>query len=200
MSGRARQTSFFSRARDVHGGVSVSGHPREARPLSTKRPIHLVLKSSRATGERSFLRRKNAAGLKAIVERHAKRNGVKIYRFANAGNHLHFVVKISNRALFKTFLRSISGLIARLVLGAEKGAAKLGLQRSTGAKAKFWDARPFTRVATWGKAFDVLCSYLALNNWEALGFIKHSRRDGQRKLWIVKYEPDPPSAARKTRY
>lgn len=181
----SKQISFFKESSKIHGGATCSGNPRERRPLSTKLPIHLVMRSSRAVGVRSFLAKKLSPELDAIVKKHAKLNGVKIYRFANAGNHLHFIVKITKPELFKKFLRVISGLIARLVLGAEKGSAKL-------RGGKFWDARPFTRVASWGKSFDVLCSYLALNNWEALGFLKHSKRDGKRKLWIVKFDPDPP--------
>lgn len=179
------QLSLLKPGLKIHGGATCSGNPRGKRPLSTRLPIHLVMRSSRAHGGRSFLRKENAVRIERIVSKHAKLNGVKIYRFANAGNHLHFLVKIANQELFKRFLRVLSGLIARVVLKAEKGAAKL-------KGVKFWDARPFTRVAAWGKAFDVLCSYLALNQWEALGFLKHTKRDGKRKLFIVKFDPEPP--------
>lgn len=188
MARRSKQISFLKPQANVHGGVATAGNPREKRPLSTKLPIHLVLKSSRAVGARSMLRKQTAKDVKAIVDAHAKVNGVKVYRYANSGNHLHLVVKITNRALFLKFLRVVSGLIARLVLGAEKNAAKL---KSGG---KFWDARPFTRVSEWGRAFDSLCRYLTLNTLEALGFVKHSRQDDNgRKFWTVKFDPDPPS-------
>ena len=188
---KPRQISFLKPQSKVHGGASASGNPREKRPLSTKLPIHLVMKSSRAIGVRSMLRKRTALEVKAVIDDHAKKNGVKVYRYANSGNHLHLVVKITNRALFSKFLRVVSGLIARLVLGAEKSSAKLR------AGSKFWDARPFTRVAEWGKAFDSLCDYLTLNTLEALGFVKHSRNDGIKKFWTVKFEPDPPPSDRR---
>lgn len=186
MSRAPKQISFFKVPSKIHGGATCAGNPRTSRPLSTKMPIHLVMRSSRAVGGRSFRAKQLAPQIDAVIKKHAKLNGVKIYRFANAGDHLHFALKITKPELFKKFLRVVSGLIARLVLKAEKGSAKLR------SGSRFWDARPFTRVATWGKSFDILCSYLALNNWEALGFMKHTKRDGKRKLWIVKFDPDPP--------
>lgn len=187
---KSEQLSFLKAQSKIHGGATCSGNPREKRPLSTKLPIHLVLKSRRAVGERSFLRKKTVDKIKSLIDRHASANGVKVYRYANAGNHLHLVVRITNRDRFSRFLRVVSGLIARLVLNAQKGEAKLS------AKSKFWDARPFTRVADWGRSYKRLCDYLTLNTFEALGFIKHSRGDKRQKFWTVKFEPDPPADSR----
>jgi len=149
------------------GGALIKGNPRETRPVSTKRPMHLVMRSTLARGERSFLRPARAKQIKDLVQRTSQRHGVKIYRFANSGNHLHMIVLPRSRDGFNAFIRAISGLIDRLTLGVERGRA-MGL--------KFWDARPFTRVLEWGKDYNQACKYLAQNILEALGFIAYRPR------------------------
>src|ERR1700761_1724961 len=96
-------------------------HAREARPISIKRPMHLVMRSTLATGERSFLRAKRARKIEELVHRLGKEKGVKVYRFANSGNHLHFIVLPKSREAFKAYLKAVTGIIARLTIGAERG-------------------------------------------------------------------------------
>ena len=153
------------------GGALIKGNPREARPVSTKRPMHLVMRSTLARGERSFLRPARAKQIKDLVQRTSQRHGVKVYRFANSGNHLHLVIKPVSKRAFQTYIRAISGLIARITLGAEKGKAK-GL--------KFWDARPFTRIVEWGQDYQNVCNYVLQNTVEAIGFIAYQPR-GRKK-------------------
>jgi REP element-mobilizing transposase RayT len=157
------------KARDF-GGSLIKGNPREARPISTKRPMHLVMRSSLAKGERSFLRNKRARAIRELIHRAGKAQGLRIYRYANSGNHLHLIVLPDSRAAFRRFIRSVTGLIARLILGAERGHA---------LDTKFWDARPFTRVLEWGRDFRTACSYVVRNKLEALGFVPLR---GQRRL------------------
>ena len=89
-----RQISFLKASKKIFGGSLVKGNPRTARPLSTKHPIHLVMRSTKATGEKSFLRKAHASKIEAVITKHANINGVKVYRYANAGNHLHLVVNL----------------------------------------------------------------------------------------------------------
>lgn len=153
------------------GGSLIRGNPRERRPLSTKRPLHLVLRSSLARGERSFLNGRRRLAIQNLIQRAARAKGVKVYRLANSGNHLHLIVLPPSRAAFHAFIRAISGLIARLVLGAEKGRAQ-GI--------RFWDARPFTRILEWGRDYKRACSYLLQNTLEALGFAPYRPRKNDR--------------------
>ena len=148
--------------KEFGGSLLKKGNPREARPISIKKPIHLVLKSSLATGELSFLRTCRVDRIEKLVSRIGKIQGVKVYRYANSGNHLHLVVLPRSKVAFRSFLRAIAGLIARVTLGAERGKAK-GI--------KFWDARPFTRIIEWGKEFDIVSRYVQQNILEAIGFI-----------------------------
>lgn len=152
------------------GGSLIKGNPREQRPISMKRPLHLVMRSSLAKGERSFLNPRRSRIIRELVHRSAKEHGVKVYRYANSGNHLHFILLPVSRTAFMRFIRSISGVIARMTLGVQRGKA-LGL--------KFWDARPFTRILEWGRDYRRACDYLKQNILEALGFIPYQPRKSQ---------------------
>jgi REP element-mobilizing transposase RayT len=142
-------------------------HAREARPISIKRPMHLVMRSTLATGDRSFLRAKRARKIEELVHRLGKEKGVKVYRFANSGNHLHFIVLPRSREAFKAYIKAVTGIIARLALGAERGSAK---------EIRFWDAKPYTKILEWGREYKTVCNYLLQNTLEALGFIPYQPR------------------------
>ncbi|MBL7714141.1 MAG: transposase [Bdellovibrionales bacterium] len=153
------------------GGALLKGNPRDRRPISMKRPMHLVLRSSLARGEKSFLHGKRRSAISALVDKLARSKGVKIYRLANSGNHLHLLVLPRSRSGFNGFVRALSGLIARMVLGVERGRSK-GL--------KFWDSRPFTRIVEWGRDFRNACAYVRQNTLEALGFVVYRPRSKKR--------------------
>jgi REP element-mobilizing transposase RayT len=91
-----------------------------------------------------------------VIERFAAKNGVRIFKFANAGNHLHLVVQAKRQERFKSFLRTISGLIARLVTGARKAKAS----------GKFWDALAWSRIVNWGKDLARVQDYVLMNEME----------------------------------
>lgn len=152
-------------AKHFGGAYLKKSHAKTKRPITTKRSMHLVMRSSLAKGEKSFLR--HAAAIQKIVQVQAKRFGVRVYRLANAGNHLHLVILPSSRGGFNSFVRSLSGVIARRVLGAERGSAK---------NLQFWDQRPFTRILEWGKEYRGVVRYLVQNSLEALGFIEYTPR------------------------
>src|SRR6186997_1924555 len=141
------------------GGAYLSSNPKEKRPLSLKKSSHLVMRSLLAKGPLSLLRHNEK--IEKIIYKQAKKFGVKIYRYANGGNHLHLIVLPMSRRAFNSFIRSISGLIARLVLKVERGDPK-GIQ--------FWEKRPFTRIVEWGPDYERVCNYLMQNTLEALGF------------------------------
>ena len=88
-------------------GSLLKGNAREAWTISIKKSMHLVMRSGLAVGPRSFLNVKNADQIKILVQRVAKLKGVKIYSFANSGNHLHMVIQPISRKVFLAFIRSI---------------------------------------------------------------------------------------------
>lgn len=149
----------------AHGGDLAKGKRKSRRPLDPKQALHVVLRSSKARGEHSMLRPKHCKSIHDFVHRTGKRLGIKIYRYANVGNHLHLLIKVPNRTLWRRFSREIAGGIAIIVTGAKKGAAlkKNSLQRG------FWDHLTFTRIVSFGREFKTLCDYIVKNLFESMG-------------------------------
>src|SRR4051812_13041406 len=97
----------------AHGGSLNAGKRKQRRPLDPKRSIHLVLRSTRAKGPWSLKRFE--IKIRSLLYREASRRNVKIYQYANSGNHLHLLLKARTLLGFQQFLKTTSGLIARLV-------------------------------------------------------------------------------------
>ncbi|MBK9293923.1 MAG: transposase [Oligoflexia bacterium] len=152
------------------GAYLKNSHAKVARPITTKRSMHLVLRALMAKGEFSLLRKERI--IKELIYNQAKTFGVRVYRLANGGNHLHLIIMPRSREAFHAFIRSISGLIVREVLGAQRGCPQLGAK----GKFRFWDKRPFTRIVEWGREYKSLNNYLDQNALEAWGFIPYQPR------------------------
>lgn len=160
-------TGLKPRGVQQFGGTLIKGNPREARPISVKRPMHLVMRSSLAVKSHSFLHRTRVRQIEALCHRLGRELGVKVYQYANSGNHLHLIVLPRSRVAFHAYLRALTGLIARITMGVERGKC---------LDKKFWDARPYTRVITWGREFRAVALYIAQNTLEALGFVPYTPR------------------------
>jgi len=156
---KTKQYSLFKTIAPTFGGRLQVGKRKMARPIDPKATIHLVLKSSRAKGEWSMLHRRNKTRILDLLGQLAKENGIKIYRYANVGNHLHLLLKVRNRFGFQKFLRVFSGRVAMLVTRAKKGSPQ----------GKFWDELAFTRIVQWGKDFNRVARYIIKNELEGLG-------------------------------
>jgi REP element-mobilizing transposase RayT len=188
------------------GGDLMRGRRKSARVFDPKRPLHVVLRSSRATGKQSLKRFERK--ISEILNRQCEVHGVRVYERANAGNHLHFVLRAPSRRALRAFLKAVCGLIARKVTGCERGLALRPINTHTKSTkqessrpapsvatpnlARFWDARPFSRVVSWGRDFADLKNYLHLNRVEALGFSRHESR-GMLEL-CAQFGLDPPIA------
>jgi REP element-mobilizing transposase RayT len=149
------------------GSLLGNSNPKTKRPISTKRAMHIIMRSQLAKGLHSMLRPHNMRRIDEILREESKRWGISICDFANTGNHLHLVVRVKSRYTFAAFLRAVSGRIAMLVLGGKKGDA---------ARKKFWDQRPFTRVIEWIKGYRVLKDFRVLDHLVAMGVILSKKR------------------------
>ncbi|NUM89626.1 MAG: hypothetical protein HUU37_10510 [Bdellovibrionales bacterium] len=110
-----------------------------ARPVATRVPLHVVLKSRRQDLHRhgrALEREIRAAGGRAVR------------RVVVHANHVHLILCFSHRRHWNRFIRLACARMARL-LGA-------GL----------WKLRPWSRVASWGKSLYVLERYLQKNSEE----------------------------------
>ena len=112
----------FKKQLSFGGSLLKLSHAKTARPLSSKQALHVVLRSDFAQGDRSLLKHERV--IRNTLLKQGRRHGVKVYRVANAGNHLHLLVRFTKRRGLQNFLRGSCGLIARKVLGAERGRAK----------------------------------------------------------------------------
>ncbi len=140
---KSKQLSLFENSlegrrygRTEYGGARAKGFRKLERPLSTKKWIHLVLKSDKAVGSLSFLNLKNKATVENLIKSKAKKFGVLIAELVNVGNHFHLKVKITSRESFGQYLRSVTSLIARTVTGAKRGK-RFG---------RFWQGLAYTRI------------------------------------------------------
>jgi REP element-mobilizing transposase RayT len=177
---RARQSSlpgFKFNSSTVHGGEHACGKRKTARPLDPKQALHLVLRASRAKGSLSMLHPRHCNAIEQLASDIAKRWSIRIYRYANVGNHLHLLVRTRSRRAWRGFLRELTGAIAMLVTGSRKGQGQ-----------KFWDQLAFTRIVRFGRDFKGVGLYLIGNLFEAMGVpLKRLQAQGYR---LVRIGPD----------
>jgi REP element-mobilizing transposase RayT len=120
---KAARTHSNSRARTQrtdHGGELSLGKRKEARPFDRRQALHVVLRSSQARGASSMLHPKHCNRIKHLLEKVKSHYKIRVYRYANVGNHLHLLIKAPSRAAWQAFIRHFSGGLAMLVTGAKK--------------------------------------------------------------------------------
>jgi REP element-mobilizing transposase RayT len=149
----------WAKNRFAFGGARLgTSHAKTKRHFRPKLALHVVIRSSQAQGSKSFFCHNIA--LAKLIESQASRHLVKVFAAANAGNHLHLLIQAPSREHLSNFLRALTGRIAQLV-NATKG---------------FWDARPFSRIVSWGRDFKNVARYICLNATEAVGMSRESVR------------------------
>ena len=165
-----KQMKLFNDSNTAYGGDLLKTRKGRAqpRPLSTKHTMHLILKSSKAKGELSFLRHRKM--IDQVINFYAKKYCVDVIKMANVSNHLHLHIKLSKRHFYFHFIRVVTGVIAKKM---GKEMAKLG------SSGKFWDSRPFTRIAIGVRAFLGLQDYIAINVLEGMGATREAAK------WLV---------------
>jgi hypothetical protein len=88
----------------------------------------------------------------------SRRRRVRVHRFANVGNHLHFLLSARKRDDLRSFLREFAGAVAVSVTGSAKGRP-----------GRFWDSPPWSKIVEWGRQFARTKSYILLNVLESSG-------------------------------
>jgi REP element-mobilizing transposase RayT len=140
--------------RTEHGGMVRTGRRKLDRPVSTRRPMHVVLMSQRARGPLSL--RRHDRVVRDLLRRMAARFGIRVYDFANVGTHLHLLVRARRRDAFQGFLRSFAGLVARRVTGARRG-------RPAGP---YFTTLAWSRIVAWGRDYIGVRHYVFRNQIE----------------------------------
>jgi REP element-mobilizing transposase RayT len=177
---RARQLSLLPKPKPEYGGEKSKGKRKTQRPFDPKRALHLSLRASGARGQRSMLKFELKNKIYDILSRICDKRHVRVYRYANVGNHLHLLVQAKSRKDFQAFLREFTGAVAVAVTGAAKGRPQ-----------KFWDNLAWSTVVEWGRQFQNVKSYILLNLMETSGLrnrelLAKLERDG-----ILILAPDP---------
>src|SRR5437868_10426560 len=124
---------FLKDYKKEFGGSLLAGKRKGTRPLSTSKPIHLVLKSI----GNSFFNPGNRS-LEKIIRAQASKYQIKVYEISLNWSHMHLLVKLPSREKYKAFIRTVTALIVSFI-SKQKGKA---LRR-------LFDLRPFTRVLSW---------------------------------------------------
>ncbi|WP_413578795.1 transposase [Bdellovibrio sp. HCB290] len=172
------QTSRFSdprlQATQAHGGTLFrKSRYRCRRPLSTKKTVHVVLRSSQAVGSLSFRKFKNWKQVESLCRKFARKYRIKIESFANGGNHLHLSVRLKSKDDYTPFIRSLTGAIALKMTGANRNQKN---------KKKFWDFRPFTALLETAK--QNLKNYVSIDLLKDLAIVP--------KIGILNHQEWPP--------
>ena len=130
------------------------------RPFHSKKPLHLVFRSTKAKGPWSFLHGRNKGAIHSLLLDISHKWGGLIYGYENVGNHLHMIARFKQRADFQRFLKEFTQKVMFLITGARKG----------NPQGKFFASIVYSRVLEWGRSFRVAKNYLWKNALEALGF------------------------------
>lgn len=201
-----KQQSFFKASTKEHGGILAQGKRRSLRPLSTKHPLHLTLRSDCAQGQHSLLRHRPR--IERILKSSAARFNIRVYESAICGNHLHLVLRGKRRIDLQNFFRVFAGHLAQEILrefplrpgerpsggGALEPQSEHPGQRQPGGAStpqskmkkrpahpknqrKFWALLTYTRVLTWGREYKRVVQYLIQNTLEALRIVAYSPRN-----------------------
>jgi len=194
---KSKQLSFIKPTRKFFGGALLHGKRKSMRPLSSKDAIHFVLRSHWAMGRDSLLAIRNRKAIERIIRRFALNFRVRIYRQSINSNHIHLLLRITNRLLYRAFIKAISGKIASDVMGqqsfklfrqsrlAKKHSPSTTVKTSPGDGANgFWQYRPFSRVVNWGNDFITCSKYLRQNVLEAFGFVPYTPRKNFYSRWL----------------
>ena len=157
-----QQSTFGAGIKAQHGGTERTGQRKTSRPLEPTLPLYVVLRSSRARGKWSLARSPTRAAVKATLRTLSARHGIKVFEYSNGGDQVHLLLRARSRASFQAFLRAFAGLVARKVTGARKGKPS----------GRFWDTLTYSRVLKWGEEFDLVRSFLAGGELDALALLR----------------------------
>ena len=189
-----------------HGGsLRQCRAGRGARPLSSREPLHLVLKANKEKIRPGFRTYKRFALIHFILRKYAVHFFVKIEQVSIQGDHIHLLIRTTRRSNYQNFFRVFAGQIAQRFekeglltvtkqplskplsrpVGNPAHAPVTGTPGMTGSVGKngvigtsprgLWLHRPFSRVVPGWRAYKIVRDYIQLNEKEALGQIPYRK-------------------------
>ncbi len=166
---KSKQLQFFSKSSLEHGGKLIQHKRKSLRPLTTKHPIHVVLRSDRARGPLSLLNHQNK--IDKILTKWAHKFHISIYEKAIVTNHIHLLIRGKKRIQIQNFFRTIAALIARQVTGSKKAKAF----------GRFWSYLIYSRcLSSWKREFQIVKNYIVQNTLETMGLASYKPRKSKK--------------------
>ncbi len=156
---RQASFSFLQDYKKEFGGSLLERKRKSKRSLSTKNPLHLVLKSS----HQSFFNPGNLS-LEKLIRSQARKFGIRIYDIALNWSHIHFILRVKSRDDYNKFIRSLTGILAMRIRLAKPQLKVI------------FDLRPFTRILFWGRDFKRGLDYQILNQLESMGHLYRPKK------------------------
>ncbi len=141
--------SGFKTSTAFGGSLLKDKKNRTARPLSTKKSMHLMLKSSHLRGDASLFRAENAQLFLRVLNKYAEKYFVVIEKYKLVGNHVHILIRLKSFKLYQDFIRSLTGQFALMMI-----------QKFNLKVKRFFDERPFTRVVEYGRDLRQITAYI----------------------------------------
>lgn len=165
MKRKQKQLNLFQQGKfeRVFGGGLLVGRRKSKRPLSTKWPIHLVLKAALNSRTRalSYHNKSNAKILFAV----ANKFHVQILNSVFNYTHAHIVMRVPSREAYVSFIRVLNSKLTEL--------ANISSENS-----RLFTLRPYTRIlSSWGRELTILFNYIKKNFVEAIGGFELSRAE-----------------------
>jgi REP element-mobilizing transposase RayT len=164
------------------GSIRTKAHGRGQRPLSTRNPVHLVLKVEKGKlRSRSLRHPAHFALITKILQCYGKRFFVRVDQFSIQNDHIHLLIRAPKRCRFQYFFRVVPGQIAQQF--QNRGWL-------TDTPGKLWKWRPFTRIVMGFVGLQIIRNYIQLNEKEATGKIRYQKQrlrglsaEDWKKLW-----------------
>lgn len=149
---------------------------RKFRPLSTRKPHHVVFKADKNALKLNFRSPRTYKLVKRIIDRYAKKFFIRIEQCSVNFDHIHLSIRIPRRAMSHNFLRVVAGQIAQEY---QKALLVREVTDTLSKKKKFmkvWKFRPFTRVVHGWRAYQIVRNYIQLNEKEVTGVIPYQKQ------------------------
>lgn len=142
------------------GSLRKSLKGRGARPLSSKDPIHLVLKINKVAVHGGLRSSRNFRVVTDTLRKYSFKFFIKIEQVSVQNDHVHLLIRGGKRAQIQNFLRVLSGQMAQRLTDTFAQASENG---------KVWKYRPFTRVIKGYRPYRIVRDYIQLNECEVNG-------------------------------
>jgi REP element-mobilizing transposase RayT len=142
-----------NRSRLEFGGELLNGKRKSKRPISTRKPIHLVLRASEDYSRAMFSPTYSKSWL--ILKKTAKQFNVKIYELAFNITHIHLLIQFNVESDYIKFIRVLTCRFA------------FAVRSRINKKIKIFMHRPYTRIVSWGIDWSRVRNYILKNQNES---------------------------------